>query len=61
MVKKEYSVQDHIRVFEIVQKCEKLLKTKNSRNNSFLTEKMVKKGYYGNECLGLARDRIEVR
>ena len=24
----------------------------------FLAKKMVKKGYYGNETLGLARDRL---
>ena len=29
-------------------------------NNPFLIEKMVKKRYYRNECLGLAWDRIEV-
>ena len=33
----------------------------HSHNNRFLTKKMVKEGYYGNECFGLARDRIEVR
>ena len=33
----------------------------HSHNNPFLTEKMVKNGYYGNEGFGLAWDGIEVR
>ena len=33
----------------------------HSHYNSFLTKKMVKNGYYGKECFGLARDCIETR
>ena len=33
----------------------------HSHNNPFLTEKMVKNGYYRNEGFGLAWDRIKVR
>ena len=33
----------------------------HSRNNPFLTEKMVKKGHYRNEGFGLPWDCIEVR
>ena len=33
----------------------------HSHKNPFLTEKMVKKGCYGNECFGLAWDRTGVR
>ena len=33
----------------------------NIKETGFLTEKMVKKGYHGNDCFGLAWDRIEVR
>ena len=32
----------------------------HSHNNLFLTEKMVKNGYYRNEGFGLAWDHIEV-
>ena len=47
MVKKGYSIQDHIRLLETVQKPERLLKIKHSRNTRFLTEKMVQVGITG--------------
>ena len=33
---------------------------RHSRNTLFLVKKVVEKGYYGNESLGLAWDRMEV-
>ena len=59
---REKSIQDRIRVLRIViRDCIKAQKTTiHSHNNPFLTEKMVKNGYYGNKNFSLALDRIEV-
>ena len=58
----EKSIHDCIRVFRIIIrdriKAQKIII--HSHNNPFLTEKIVKNRYYGNENFSLARDRIEV-
>ena len=45
MIKREHSVQNHMKVFETVQKRKRLLKTKHSRNTHSEVKKMVKKGH----------------
>ena len=58
----EKRTQDRIRVFRIVirDRVKAQKTTIHSHNNPFLTKKIVKNRYYGNENFSLARGRIEV-
>ena len=62
----EKSIQDRIRAFQdpnsrLFKSAKDCLNQNiHSHKNPFLTEKMVKNRYYGDENFSLTRDRIEV-